>query len=123
MDIERPKGASATRGTRRFKVSPLGVAVCAAGVALCGCGTKKMSAEQPPATAESKSVADETSPAVLADGQRIFRFDTFGDEEFWTDQLGLHQVVEKNVDPTTALKVGLKVDADVLPSEYSRRST
>ena len=27
----------------------------------------------------------------------------------------MHEVVEKNVDPTTALKVGLKVDADVLP--------
>jgi len=27
----------------------------------------------------------------------------------------MHEVVEKSVDPTTALKVGLKVDADVLP--------
>jgi hypothetical protein len=30
--------------------------------------------------------------------------------------LRLNEVVEKNVDPTTALKVGLKVDADVLPA-------
>jgi cytochrome c5 len=49
------------------------------------------------------------------DGQRIFRFDTFGDEALWTDKLRLHEAVEKNVDPTTALKVGLKVDADALP--------
>ena len=33
----------------------------------------------------------------------------------WTDKLRLHEVIEKSVDPTTALKVGLKVDADVLP--------
>jgi mono/diheme cytochrome c family protein len=33
----------------------------------------------------------------------------------WTDTLHLNAVVETNVDPTTALKVGLKVDADVLP--------
>jgi cytochrome c553 len=51
----------------------------------------------------------------LAEGQRIFRFDTFGDEQFWTDTLRLNEVVEKSVDPTTALAVGLKVDADVLP--------
>ncbi len=51
----------------------------------------------------------------VADGQRIFRFDTFGDEQFWTDTLHMNQVVERSVDPTTALAVGLKVDADVLP--------
>jgi mono/diheme cytochrome c family protein len=28
----------------------------------------------------------------------------------------MHEVIEKSVDPTTALKVGLKVDADVLPA-------
>jgi len=53
--------------------------------------------------------------APLSDGQKIFRFDTFGDEQLWTDKLGLHKVVEQKVDPATALKVGLKVDADALP--------
>jgi len=48
-------------------------------------------------------------------GHQAFRFDTFGDDQLWTDKLHLNEVVEKNVDPTTALKVGLKVDADVLP--------
>ena len=55
------------------------------------------------------------SPAMIAEGQKIFRFDTFGDEQLWTDTLRLHEVIQKQVDPTTALKVGLKVDADVLP--------
>ena len=45
----------------------------------------------------------------------MFRFETFGDEKVWTDTLRIHEVVEKSVDPTTALKVGLKVDADALP--------
>ncbi|MFD0739403.1 c-type cytochrome [Lysobacter koreensis] len=57
----------------------------------------------------------EMSPALIAEGQRVFRFDTFGDEQLWTDKLRLHEVVEKNVDPTTALAVGLKVDSAVLP--------
>lgn len=53
--------------------------------------------------------------ALVAEGRQVFRFDTFGDDKLWTDTLRLHEVVEKSVDPTTALKVGLKVDADVLP--------
>jgi len=52
---------------------------------------------------------------LVSEGKEIFRFDTFGDEQLWTDKLGLHKVVEQNVDPTTALKVGLKVDAEALP--------
>jgi mono/diheme cytochrome c family protein len=51
----------------------------------------------------------------VSDGKRIFRFDTFGDEQLWTGKLGLHKVVETKVDPTTALKVGLKVDSEALP--------
>ncbi|HEU4699040.1 MAG TPA: c-type cytochrome [Gemmatimonadales bacterium] len=54
------------------------------------------------------------SAETLASGKQIFRFDTFGDETFWTDTLGMNAVVE-GVPPTTALAVGLKVDADTLP--------
>src|SRR6187549_1782670 len=55
------------------------------------------------------------SPATLADGKTIFRFDTFGDETFWTDTLRMHEVIRSSVSPVTALSVGLKVDADALP--------
>ena len=48
-------------------------------------------------------------------GREIFRFDTFGDERFWTDTLRMHEVIETAVDPLTALAVGLKVDAEALP--------
>ena len=56
----------------------------------------------------------EPSPEVIAEGRSIFRFDTFGDETFWTDTLRMHEVVQ-NLPPTTALAVGLKIDADTLP--------
>jgi mono/diheme cytochrome c family protein len=49
-------------------------------------------------------------------GQHIFRFDTFGDERFWTDTLRMHEVIASSVSPRTALAVGLKVDAQALPS-------
>jgi Cytochrome c len=50
------------------------------------------------------------------DGQAIFRFDTFGDEQLWTDVLRMHEVIA-TVPPATALAVGLKVDVDALPAE------
>jgi hypothetical protein len=53
----------------------------------------------------------------LANGRNIFRFDTFGDEQFWTDELRLHEVIESSLDPLLALELGLKVDAAALPLE------
>ncbi|HEV8381720.1 MAG TPA: c-type cytochrome [Gemmatimonadales bacterium] len=50
-----------------------------------------------------------------SDGKEIFRYDTFGDEKFWTDTARMHEVVESSVSPSLALKVGLKVDADAIP--------
>jgi mono/diheme cytochrome c family protein len=52
--------------------------------------------------------------AQQPDGQAIFRFDTFGDEQLWTNVLRMHEVVA-TVGPATALSVGLKVDVDALP--------
>jgi mono/diheme cytochrome c family protein len=49
------------------------------------------------------------------DGQAIFRFDTFGDEQLWTDVLRMQEAIS-TVDPATALAVGLKVDVDALPA-------
>jgi len=48
------------------------------------------------------------------DGQAIFRFDTLGDEQLWTDVLRMHEAIA-TVDPRTALGVGLKVDVEALP--------
>ena len=51
---------------------------------------------------------------TTTDGKSIFRFDTFGDEQKWTDTLQMQKVI-RNVSPRTALAVGLKVDSDALP--------
>ena len=48
---------------------------------------------------------------LLQEGRDIFRFDTFGDEAFWGDQLQLHQALA-TASPKTVLSVGLKVDAE-----------
>lgn len=58
---------------------------------------------------------DANEEAKRREGQEIFRHDTFGDEQLWTDVLRMHEVLP-GVDPATALAVGLKVDVDALPA-------
>jgi mono/diheme cytochrome c family protein len=83
------------------------VVVVACGMAawMVGCGDGGPSGPEPP------------DPALVVQGKDIFRFDTYGDETFWTDTLRMHEVIQAAVDPTTALAVGLKVDADALPPD------
>lgn len=56
------------------------------------------------------------NPALIAQGRTTFRFDTYGDETFWTDTLRMHEVIRTSVSPNAALSVGLKVDVDALPA-------
>ena len=69
---------------------------------------------------DDQTAATPADPAVVAQGKEIFRFDTFGDETQWTDRLRMHEVITAAVDPTTALSVGLKVDAEALPEAVVR---
>jgi cytochrome c5 len=72
---------------------------------------------------ESERQTDANSARMLAEGKQTFRFDTFGDEAFWSDALQLHRAIAganlggvgPGVSPKTALAVGLKVDVDALP--------
>ncbi len=57
--------------------------------------------------------AEDNSKQLIEQGRQIFRFDTYGDEAFWTDQLQIQQAV-KSLTPRTALALGLKVDAGAL---------
>src|SRR6185437_11739092 len=52
--------------------------------------------------------------AMISEGQNTFRFDTFGDEDFWGGTIHLNQAIA-TVSPKVALSVGLKVDVDALP--------
>jgi mono/diheme cytochrome c family protein len=62
---------------------------------------------------------------MIEDGRQIFRYDTFGSEDFWGGELRLHEAlagealggVGPGVSPKTALEMGLKVDAEALPRD------
>jgi len=75
------------------------------------------------------TMVERSARQMMEEGRRIFRFDTFGDEVYWTDVLGLNRAVagEKNggvgagVSPKAALELGLKVDMDALPADLVTR--
>jgi hypothetical protein len=62
--------------------------------------------------------------SMLDEGRETFRYETFGSEQFWGGQLGLHKAIAgearggvgPGLTPRQALNVGLKVDADRLPA-------
>ncbi len=88
---------------RTGRVAEIGVTLAIGGVlALSACSSNTITTEQ-------------LDPTKVATGKEIFRFDTFGDEVFWTDTLHMNDVIQTGVSPKTALAVGLKVDADALP--------
>lgn len=72
---------------------------------------------------DSERQTDANAQRMLDEGKQTFRFDTFGDEAFWTDALQLHRAIAganlggvgPGVSPATALAVGLKVDSQALP--------
>src|SRR4051812_34981342 len=75
-------------------------------------------ADQVSAAMPDANGSDGEQHSLFEQGKRTFRFDTFGDEAFWGDTLGLHKAIEganlggvgPGVSPKTALAVGLKVD-------------
>lgn len=88
-------------------------AALAAGLLLVGCEPDEPSSATEPELAVERSL----DPKEVARGREIFRFDTFGNETFWTDTLEMHDRVEAVVSPRVALQVGLKVDAEALPAD------
>jgi hypothetical protein len=86
-------------------------------------GSEKKAPSQPAVSANDE-ITNTYAQEMLKEGKQTFRYDTFGDKEFWGTTLHLHQAIagEKlggvgpGVSPKTALSVGLKVDMDALPA-------
>src|SRR5262249_52285356 len=83
----------------------------------------------PPSQNNIDAEINRHAQAMIDEGRKIFRYDTFGSEAFWGDALQLHKAIagEKNggigpgVSPKTALSVGLKVDVDALPDALKQQ--
>jgi hypothetical protein len=90
------------------------------------CGTKKAVRAQADESGEENTWNTDirkNADDMLEKGRAVFRFETFGNEVFWTDQLQLHKAIADKgaggigpgLTPKAALDAGLKVDIDVLP--------
>ena len=79
---------------------------------ITGSGQAPVAHERPGTTSDQNHQEDWRGKDQ--DGQAIFRYDTFGDEQLWTTVLRMHEPIA-TVDPATALAVGLKVDVEALP--------
>lgn len=72
---------------------------------------------------DQERIVDLNARALMQQGRKTFRYDTFGDEAFWGGKLRLHEAIAGSklggvgdgVSPATALSVGLKVDVEALP--------
>jgi hypothetical protein len=115
------------RPGRRLAVAAVGLA---AGVLVLAdsvgvAGERRRNDKLPPGITRRgfDDVVESNARRMLDEGRRIFRHDTFGDEDFWGGQLRLHEAIAgevhggvgPGVSPATALGVGLKVDSDALP--------
>ncbi len=98
--------------------------IAAAALALAGChdSNSRSASVSPGSNPPVTDPPDSDPPPVNTDelieqGKQIFRFETFGDEVFWTDVLKMNEVIESAVSPSVAASVGVKVDVDALPAE------
>jgi hypothetical protein len=77
------------------------------------------------ATVSFDAAIDQNAARMLKEGRHIFRYDTFGSEDFWGGKLRLHEAivgqklggVGSGVSPQMALSLGLKVDSEALPAD------
>jgi hypothetical protein len=117
MNGSEGKLNSAERGLAKIALLLLAAAITLVFISNRG------SEASPVQTTESEFQTDANAQRMLAEGKQTFRFDTFGDEAFWSDALQLHRAIAgannggvgPGVSPATALAVGLKVDVDALP--------
>jgi hypothetical protein len=101
-------------------VAALSLAACQKDQLLTSTGTTAADARRDGAPPGHDRVDDD----LAEQGRQTFRFDTFGDEDFWGGTLHLHDAIQgaahggtgPGVSPKTALAVGLKVDVDALPA-------
>src|SRR3954465_6850833 len=133
QDSDPPPGAAELaeqhprRRPRRKTVATLGIMALGGVLAV---GFQATAGTSNAASSTSTSIQSESDPEedqaedLVKEGRQTFRFDTFGDQDFWGGTLHLNQAIAGSanggvgpgVSPKTALGVGLKVDVDALPT-------
>jgi cytochrome c2 len=79
---------------------------------------------QVPRLASTREIAIPLNKGVgrVEAGRDVFRFETFGNEKFWTDAMRMPKgILDAKVTPIQALKVGLMIDIDAIPKDMQEK--
>src|SRR5688572_30377758 len=116
--------------TTHYKAAAVAALLAGAIVIGIACSTRPKGVTTDPAVKTQKfpkqqfdDTIDKNADEMLAEGRKIFRFDSFGSEAFWGDQLQLHKAILRDkkggvgagLSARKALQQGLKVDSDKIP--------
>jgi hypothetical protein len=112
-------------GNPRFLLGAAAVVFVAVGTLALRDASPSAQAPPVPASGSFDAAINQNAQRLLDEGRQIFRFDTFGSEDFWGGKLRLHEAivgqklggVGPGVSPKMALSLGLKVDAEALPAD------
>ena len=111
-------------------ISTLVLVVLASRLIQCSTHEKTREKQDEPGNPDAwNSSINENASDMMEKGKAVFRFETFGDEAFWTDKLQLqkaiadegHGGIGKGLTPKDALAAGLKVDLDILPEALKKK--
>ncbi len=102
-------------GTIILSVALMGLLIQRGGLAVAETKAKKK--------ATFDALIEDNAEQMIRNGRQIFRFDTFGDQDFWGGKLQLHKAIAgaanggvgPGLSPAAALELGLKVDINALP--------
>src|SRR5437763_225427 len=118
------------RGKTRLNAIVIVLFIGGSPIVEVGCSTRPKGVATDPAVKAQKfpeqkldSKIDQNANEMIIEGRKIFRYDTFGSEAFWGDQLQLHKAIlrkEKGgvgdgLPARAALQLGLKADTDKIP--------
>ena len=116
---------------RRHAVALAAIAILVSIVLAFSCTTRPKEVRTDPAVRTQKfprqefdDKIDKHASDMLAEGRKIFRYDSFGSEAFWGDELQLHKAIlrqekggiGRGLSARRALQLGLKADSDKVPA-------
>jgi hypothetical protein len=78
---------------RHVKVLPIGGAVALVIVGTVALRQAAPAAQAQPAATGFDATVNQNAQRLLEEGRRIFRYDTFGSEDFWGGKLELHRAI------------------------------
>jgi hypothetical protein len=111
---------------KKTSVAAVSILLAAISIILVECNTHSKLRKEPDEEGNPDrwwATTKDYSKEMLEKGQAVFRYETFGDEVFWTDKLQLHKVlvsekhggIGKGLTPKEALAAGIKVNLKLLP--------